>query len=245
MFFILGTIFGSFYNVVGSRLPKGESIVTPPSHCNNCNHKLSPLELIPVVSFLIQRGKCRNCGIKLSVIYPLYAIFSGVLFALAFYSFGFSLDLIIAITFISCILIIIASDIEYMIISDEVLIFFAILLIIELLFIKGLKTTLFSLLSGVACFIIMYLIKKFGDYIFKKESMGGGDIKLLFIFGLVIGVYNSILAIFLGSIIGLPISLIILKFKKTNIIPFGPFLGIGAIIVLLLHIDLNMIMNLI
>lgn len=237
VFFVFGTIFGSFFNVVGSRLPKGESIIKPSSHCDKCKHKLTPIELIPIFSFLIQGGKCKNCGTKLSWFYPFYELFTGICFLLSYLSFGISFDLIIAITFISCILIIIVSDIEYMIISDEVLIFFTILLIIELLINNGFILTLYSIINGIISFIIMLLIKKLGDFLFKKESMGGGDIKLLFLFGLVLGWPIALLSIFLGSIIGLPISLIIMLKNKSNVIPFGPFLGIGAMILILIQFN--------
>ena len=244
VFFILGTIFGSFYNVVGSRLSRGESIVFPPSHCNNCNHRLTPIELIPIFSFLIQGGKCKNCKIKLSWFYPIHEFMTGMLFALAYLKFGFSLEIILALTFISMIMIIIVSDYEEMIIPDEVLIVFNILLVVEIFFIKGFNSLLISLLYGVISMLVMFLIKKFGDFMFKKESMGGGDIKLLFTFGLVLGIPMSFVSIFLASFIGLPISVILLYNKKSHIIPFGPFLGIGAIIILLLGIDVNWLMNL-
>lgn len=244
VFFIFGTIFGSFFNVVGSRLSRGESIVYPPSHCNTCNHRLTPIELIPIFSFLLQGGKCKNCKTKLSWFYPIHEFATGLLFALAYFQFGFSLELVEAITFISMIMIIIVSDYEEMIIPDEVLIVFNILLVIEIFFMKGLDGLFISLLHGVISMVIMFIIKKFGDFLFKKESMGGGDIKLLFTFGLVLKIPMSLVSIFLASFIGLPISLVILYSKKSNIIPFGPFLGIGAIIILLLGIDINWLINL-
>ena len=79
LFFILGTIFGSFYNVVGYRVPKGESLLYPPSHCTKCNNKLGPLELIPIFSFLFLGGKCKKCKTKISWFYPLFELFSGIL----------------------------------------------------------------------------------------------------------------------------------------------------------------------
>ena len=89
----------------------------------------------------------------------------------------------------------------------------------------------------------MFLIKLFGDFIFKTESMGGGDIKLLFFLGFILGWPQALLSIFLGSIIGLPISLIVLKIKNTNIIPFGPFLALGAIIILLTQFNIEILLN--
>lgn len=243
LFFILGTIFGSFYNVVGYRLPRGESLLFPSSHCTNCNHKLGPLELIPVFSYIFQGGKCKHCKSKISLFYPLFEFFSGLMFMVSYLIFGLSLNCLLSITFISMILIIIISDYQYMIINDSVLIVFSILIIIELFFINGLKSTGISILNGILSFIVMYLIKLLGDFLFKKESMGGGDIKLLFVFGLVLGLPLSIFSIFLASIIALPISIILLKKNTSHEVPFGPYLGIAAIILFLSRIDLIFIVS--
>lgn len=237
LFFIFGTIFGSFYNVVGSRLPNGESIVKPGSHCDKCGHDLRFYELIPLLSFLVQGGKCRSCKAKLSWSYFFYELATGLLFAFSYLSFGFSWELILSLTFMSALMIVIISDIEYFIIPDEVVIVSSILILIEFFFLYDLKTVFLHLLSGMSAFIVMYLVKCLGDFLFKRESMGGGDIKLLFVIGLVIGFKMSIITIFLASIIGLPVSVLILWVKKTNIIPFGPFLSIAAMILFLLHID--------
>lgn len=242
-FFVLGTILGSFYNVVGYRLPKGESIISPPSHCPNCNHRLSFWELIPILSYLFQRGKCTSCKQKISWFYPVFEASCGLVFAFAFISFGFTWELLIALTFISMLIIVMVSDYNYMIISDEVLLFFGIALVIEILFIHGYQAVLFSLGNGCIACIFMFILKMIGDLVFKKESMGGGDIKLMFIFGLVLGWPMSILTIFLASVIGLPLSLLIMYKSKNHEIPFGPFLSIGALIILLTKIDLNWLLN--
>ena len=141
-------------------------------------------------------------------------------------------------------IIIVVSDYHYLIISDGVLITFAIILFIEIILINGLEQALYSLLNGVLAWVTMYVLKKFGDFLFKKESMGGGDIKLLFIFGMVLTYPIAILSIFIGSIIGLPLALIILYKKKDNVIPFGPFLAAGATLLLLLQVNLDTIINL-
>ncbi|HHW69485.1 MAG TPA: prepilin peptidase, partial [Tenericutes bacterium] len=228
MFFLLGTIFGSFYNVVGYRIPKGESIVSPSSHCPNCNHFLKPVELIPIFSYFIQGGKCKNCKIKISLFYPIFEFLCGILFVLCFVVFGISYELIIALTFISMMIIIILTDYYYMIIPDSVLIVFTILLAIETILIKGIAILLTSLSNALIAFIIMFLIKVLGDKIFKKEAMGGGDVKLMFVFGFIIGWQMSIISIVFASFIALPVSIYILYKKKTNVIPFGPFLCISA-----------------
>src|SRR5574344_3007073 len=182
VFVVIGTVLGSFYNVVGYRLPRNESIIYPPSHCPNCNHQLKPWELIPIVSFIIQKGRCTCCHKKIAWYYPIFEAMCGILFMLAFLSYGLTLELIIVLTFISMLIIIMVSDYYYMIISDEVLIFFGIALIIEKGFIYGWGYAFDFIINGIIAFCIMFLLKKLGDFMFKKESMGGGDIKLMFIF---------------------------------------------------------------
>lgn len=242
--FVFGIVLGSFYNVVAYRLPKNESLITPSSHCTKCNHKLGPSELVPVFSYLFQRGKCKKCGDKISCFYMIFELLTGILFSVSYLVFGFSIDLYIALVFVSMSIIIIISDYQTMIIPDEVLIVSSILLLIGL-FIKGdFDLLISSLISGLIAFVFMFLLKKIGDFLFKKESMGGGDIKLMFIFGLVLGYKMALISIFIASFIALPISLLILFIKKDNVIPFGPFLSISAVIILLAKIDFNTIINL-
>ena len=243
-FFVIGTIFGSFYNVVGYRLPKGESIVYPPSHCPKCNHRLTAVELIPILSYIIQKGKCKHCKTKISMFYLIFEALTGILFALAYLSYGLTPNLIIPLTFISVLVIIMISDYHYMIISDGVLIVFASILIVETIILYGPIILLKHLLSGILAFFTMWGLKLLGDFLFKRESMGGGDIKLLGLFGLVIGYPMALFSIFLGAIIALPISLITIKDNQSHIIPFGPFLALGAIIIVLTQLDLSVITNL-
>ena len=127
---IFGLVFGSFYNVVGLRIPKKESIVTPPSHCVSCNRRLSAIDLIPVFSYVFLRGKCRTCGAKVSPIYAITELATGVLFAFATWKLGITWELLVALLFISLLVIINVSDIAYMLIPDKILLFFLPLLII-------------------------------------------------------------------------------------------------------------------
>ena len=241
--FILGTILGSFYNVVAYRITKGESILFPSSHCPKCNHKLRPWELIPVFSFLLQKGKCSECKDKISWFYPLAEIASGILFVICYLSFGISFELIIALTFISMLIIVMLSDYYYMIIEDCVLLVFGILILLEKLLLYGFDHFINSLIGGIIAFLIMLALKLFGDFIFKKESLGGGDVKLMAIFGMVIGWDMSIITIFLSAFIALPTSLIMLKNKSNHEIPYGPFLSIAALIIYFLHVDISLIFS--
>lgn len=229
-FFLIGTIFGSFYNVVGYRLPNNMSLIKPGSHCPNCNHKLSPLELVPIFSYIIQGGKCKHCKKKIPIFYPCFEALTGLLFVVAYLIFGFTWNLLIALTFVSVLVIVILSDYKYMVIPDELLIVGGLLIVIEQYFISGIDTVMIGLTSGVVAFLVMFCIKLFGDSLFKKDSLGGGDIKLMAFIGLCLPLPISILPIFLGTFIALPISLLILAIKKDNVLPFGPYLSIAALL---------------
>lgn len=242
-FFIIGTIFGSFYNVVGYRIPKGESILYPSSHCTNCNHKLKAFELIPILSFLFLGGKCHKCKSKISFFYPIFELLTGVCFVLSYIVFGISLECLYSILFISMLLIIVISDYQTMIIPDSILIFFSLLLIFIKYFMGGFDAIGISLLHALGSFVFMLVLKILGDFLFKKESMGGGDIKLLAVFGFVLGFPLSIISVFLAAFIALPVSLILLKVKKTHEIPFGPFLSVSAIIIFLSQINFEKIID--
>lgn len=240
---ILGLILGSFYNVVGYRLPNNMSIAFPDSHCPNCKHKLTPLELIPVLSYVFQLGKCKSCGQKISIQYPLIELLTGALFGLAYVVFKDNIvNLIIALVLVSLVVIIFVSDIKYMIIPDEVIIA-SIILIFACKCFTGIDKALFSLLDGLIAFVVMFLVKIFGDFVFKKESLGGGDIKLLFVVGMALGPIVGICDIFLGSLLAFPVALISVLTKKEHLIPFGPFLGVALLILFFLQVTPDFLYN--
>lgn len=241
--FVLGACLGSFYNVVGYRLPRGMSIVRPGSHCTTCNHALNVFDLFPIFSYLFLRGKCRYCGSKVKPFYPIFEALTGILFVLCYLKFGFSRLFVVGIIFVSMSLIVILSDYSTMLIPDEVLITASILLFLTDLFTVGLKDTFLHILGGFIAALLMYLLKLGGDFLFKRESMGGGDIKLMFVFGLVLGWPTAILSVFASSFIGLPVSLMLIAKSDTHEIPFGPFLCIAAIILFLTGIDMNFILD--
>ncbi len=233
---IIGCIFGSFFNVVGYRVPKGLSIVSPGSFCPKCNHNLKWYELIPVFSYIIQKGKCRSCHEKISLIYPIIELTTGVLFAVSYFVFGFSYDLILALIVASFLVIVIVSDINYLVIPDEVTLFFSILVIAVKIAGEGIKVASLSVLSGLGMFVLMYLFMLLGNFLFKKESLGGGDVKLMFFVGIVLGPILGTFTIFLSSLIAFPLSLIIYLKDKDNVIPFGPFILIAAFTIILFQI---------
>lgn len=243
IFFILGCVMGSFYHVVATRLSCEESIISPCSHCIKCNHKLSWYENIPLISYLIQKGKCRHCGTKIPFSCFVSELVTGILFAVCYHSFKLTPNLVISLIFISTLITVIISDIEYMIILDEVLIFSSLVIIVLDIIFFGLEQTAYHIYAGVGAFISMYAIKLLGDKLFKKESLGGGDIKLMFLFGLVIGFPLAICTIFLATFIAFPIAIIILITDRENIIPFGPFLSMAAILILISKINIADILN--
>lgn len=240
--FILGTIFGSFFNVVGYRLPNNMSIVKPRSHCPKCKHKLTFFELIPIISYIFLGGKCSKCKKKIPIFYLIFEILTGLLFAFSYYIFGFSSMLIVSLVFVSTVIIIIISDIKYMIIPDEVIIVSTIVLfILRILLFKYNMLTI--LLDMAIPFIFLLLLKLFGDSLFKKESMGWGDIKLMIVFGLVLGWEMSIVSVFLSAFLAFPISIYTLIKKKENILPYGPYLSIAALILMFSKLDISNIID--
>ena len=240
---IVGCIFGSFYNVVGYRIPNGLSIVRPGSFCPKCNHHLKWYELIPIVSYLIQQGKCRCCHERISIIYPMVEVTTGILFAVAYFVFGFSYECILALIIASLLVIVIVSDINYLIIPDEVTFFFCLLLFLLKLFVEGFWNAILALGSWVLLFMIMYLIMLIGNFIFKKESLGGGDVKLMFFVGMALGPVLGVFSIFLSSLIALPLSLMVYIKDKDNVIPFGPFILIAAFSLVLFSIDAQILLS--
>lgn len=227
LIFIYGLVLGSFYNVVGLRVPKGESIVRPPSHCTICNRNLTAKDLVPVFSYVFLKGKCRGCGTKIHWIYPVIELSTGVLFTFAYLQLGLTWEFIISLLFISLLIIITVSDIAYMLIPDKILLFFLIPLVIGRI-ISPLDPWWDSMVGAIVGFGILLLVA-----MVSKGGMGGGDIKLFFVIGVVLGTVSSLVTLFLASVIGTVVGIITLKISKQGRktpIPFGPSIAIAAII---------------
>lgn len=226
LIFFYGLTLGSFYNVVGLRVPVKKSIVAPRSACPNCGHQLTWLELIPVLSYMFQGGKCRQCKTGISPIYPLVELMTGLLFVSAPLVLGWTTELFVAWTLISLFMIIFVSDITYMLIPDKILIVFAGIFLVERIFIP-LTPWWDSILGAAIGFTLLLLIA-----VVSKGGMGGGDIKLFALVGFVVGTKVMLLAFFLstlyGAIFGI-VALLLKKVKRGNPIPFGPFIGAGTL----------------
>lgn len=241
--FIIGSLFGSFYCCTANRLSKNESIVTPGSHCENCNHRLTWYELIPIFSFIIQGGKCRKCKIKLSYEYLIVEIVTGLLFMLSFAIYQFSYSTLTMIVLSSLLIITYISDFKYMVILDEVLIPGIILLIVILFFQYNVNFVLQSLLRGLAIFGLLLVIKLLGDKVYKQESLGWGDVKLSFIAGLLLGFKLGLVYLFVGALIALPYGLLLRVLKKDMLMPFGPFLITSLYLVFIFSPYINRLLS--
>ncbi len=243
IFFILGTCMGSFYTVVGESLPEKKPFLTRRSECPSCKHILHLWDMVPILSYLFLGKKCRYCKKKIDGLSTYMEFFTGILFALSFYRFGMSYNLWISFGIISLLIILSVSDIKYYIIPDEVLIFFSGYFIIINALSEGVMIALLHIVYGLILFGFMYAILLLGNFIFKKETLGGGDIKLMFVFGQVINPFLGIIVIFCASFLALPISLIILWKKKQNLIPFGPFLMVSFLLIFFLQLDMTSIIE--
>jgi len=181
-----------------------------------------------VLSYIILRGKCRVCTAKISPIYAVIELATGILFLYAFWKLGISYELLVAWTFISLLVIIVVTDLAYMLIPNKILLFFLPLLVI-LRLLSPLQPWWDSLLGAILGFSILLLIA-----IVSKGGMGGGDVKLFFLIGLVLGTINTLLTLFIAAFAGMIVGKLIImgsqQGEKTPI-PFGPYIAVAAIIV--------------
>lgn len=232
LFFLLGTVLGSFYNVIIYRLPESMSIVTPPSSCPSCKNRIAARDNIPILSFILLGGRCRNCGVRISARYPFVELLSGLILFLAYRFDGLSFMLARDLLFYSILLIVTFIDIDKRIIPDILSLgglvvgFF----IVSLLLDKGWKFSLAGIVVGAG---ILYFTALFYELITKREGLGGGDIKLLGMVGAFTGYKGAILTIFIGSVIGTLFGVSLILKEKGDMktaVPFGPFLAVGAVI---------------
>ena len=236
LIFILGLLFGSFYLVVGLRLPKGEDALFSRSHCDNCQHILKWYNLIPIFSFLGQKGKCPYCHEKISPLNIIVELATGFLFALGYLMYGLSYEFYLYLIVVSLMILIFITDFIYLIILDSPLIIGAILVIILKFIYFGLMPTLASILNGILLFLVMYLIQFLGSKLFKKESLGGGDVKFAFLIGLILDFPLGLVTLILSTFLALPYSVATLYMTKNHEVPYGPFL-VGALFIVIVFLD--------
>ncbi|WP_379969044.1 prepilin peptidase [Ectobacillus sp. sgz5001026] len=225
--FVVGLVLGSFYNVVGLRVPAKKSIVRPRSACASCGHTLTYAELVPVFSYIWQQGKCKTCGASISPIYLIFELLTGLLFVYTFDLLGFQAEVFVGWTLVSLLIIIVVSDLTYMLIPNIILLFFFVIFAIERLIIP--LQPWWSSLSGAGiAFILLFLIAAF-----SKGGMGGGDVKLFALLGFVLGgklvILAFLLSAFFGTVFGL-LGLMTGRLKRNKPMPFGPYIMMGTLV---------------
>ena len=229
--FILGTILGSFINCVAGRIVEGKDWIRGKSICENCKHELGPLDLIPVLSYIFLKGKCRYCGTKLSPRYMFTELLLGVCFVLCFLSrktidYTLVRNLILTVILLGISLV----DLDSYIIPDGFIVAGILNWLVSIFFAADKKTYVLSGFFGA--FVIsgsVLVLSLIMDRILGKESLGGGDIKLLFMVCLYTGPYKGLFLLFLSCVIGLFFVLLLKKEK----IPFGPSISMAAFVVML------------
>lgn len=238
--FVLGTVLGSFINCLAWRKVHGESVWKGRSHCAVCGHMLTAADLIPVFSYLFLRGKCRYCGEKISPRYMLTEVFLGFAFLGVFLKYGFSVETLRYFGFTGILLAVSLVDLESYEIPDSFLLSGVIWWAVTIPLLSwqyrqtngifSVKAELLRALPGG--FLIaggLLGVSLLFDKILGKESMGGGDIKLIFVTGLYLGPWGNLLTLILSCVIGL-IFVAAMKQKKT---PFGPSISLASYLCLL------------
>lgn len=228
--FFLGMIIGSFLNVCIYRIPRGESIVFPPSHCPHCQTRLKPWELVPVISWLWLRGRCHYCGEPVSWRYPAVELLTGLIFLLLFARQGLTWSLLGQLVLASFLLVLTMIDLEHCLLPDKLTISG---LVVGFAFSAltpgvGWRSALVGLLAAGGSLLLLAVVSRGG--------MGGGDIKLAAMIGAWLGWPQVILAVFLAFVVGglAGILLLVTKIKsRKDLIPFGPFLAVGTFIAML------------
>lgn len=234
--FIMGTIFGSFMNVCIHRMPKNESIIKNRSHCPKCGSLIGWFDNIPILSFILLRGRCRNCKERISFRYAVVEIISGLVYLALYLRFGITINFFIYAYLLSSLIIVSFIDLKIQEIPDSITLSGMILgLLLASLYppLLGKTSNLSSFLDSLLGLLVgggsIFILGVVGEFIFKKEAMGGGDVKLLAMIGAFLGwklaLFTFFLAPFFGSFVG-----IALKLKEgRDIIPYGPYLSMAAV----------------
>lgn len=235
---IYGILIGSFLNVCIYRIPREESIVNSRSHCMGCGHTLNNKDLIPVISYLLLKGKCRNCGEKISVQYPLIEVFNGVVYVAIFLIRGlpflaertlnYHLTSVLFCFVASALIVISVIDLRIYEIPEKINLF---------LFVIGLIRVGLDFRNWGLYFIGFFCVSSILYLLFvvsKGSAIGGGDVKLMAVGGLLIGWKSILLALFLGCLLGSIIHIIRMKISHADrVLAMGPYLSAGIIIAML------------
>lgn len=231
-FAAIGAVLGSFLNVCILRLPSEQSVVRPPSRCPRCGSGVRWYDNIPILSWLILRGRCRSCGNPISIQYPLIELATACIWAWMAMRFGNELEAVRGALFLTILLGIAMTDAREYIIPDEFSIG-GLILGLGLSLVQGLEGLKYSAIGAVVGFVVLWLVAWLGKHAFKKEAMGGGDIKMMAMVGAFVGWKGVFLTIFLGSVVGTVVFGPLALIGKKKDVPFGIFLAMGAAVTFL------------
>ncbi len=253
--FIVGILLGHIYTKVGIALGKKGKINFK---CDSCNHDLKLFEHLYIFRRFSNKGRCKYCNERVATSNAFFELLTGILFALAYFVNKDSdmciLNTILYLLVFSCLMIIIASDYHHMIIPDIVLIVLSIIIIVFKILIgfynedlTGIMDTgymlIFMIMEAIIVFIVMFILQKASSLIFKSNSLGFGDVKLMAVLALILGYKMCIVCLFISCFMALPVAIYNLQKKDRKLLPFGPYLAFGTIILLLCQIDFNMIID--
>lgn len=248
LFFIIGAVFGSFLNVVIYRIPEKQSIAFPPSHCMECKHPLHIIDLFPIISWLLLRGKCRYCHHKISIQYPLIELLTAVLFSAFFLMFKLSIETILICLITLCFIPLAIIDIKYQILPNKLQIILGVLGIgtalyhikFQNLFLYDTINPLEPLYGALIGGGILFLISLLGYFLYgRKQVMGMGDVKLLLIVGILCGFKHTLLILLCSILLAAAVAIILFslgKKKRSDKLAFGPFIIISFYLVICIPI---------
>jgi leader peptidase (prepilin peptidase)/N-methyltransferase len=223
---IAGLCFGSFLNVCILRLPADQSLLRPPSTCPRCQKPIAWYDNIPVVSWLVLRGKCRACGNPISLQYPLIEALVGVLWIAAYLAWGLSVHALAGALLGTILLGIGITDARHYLIPDQYT-WGGLVIGLAASLVGGWQGFLQAVIGAAAGFGLLYVVGMAGKWMFGEEAMGGGDIKMMAMVGSFVGWKGVLLTIFSGALLGTLI-FVPLSLRKKRLVPFGVFLAVGA-----------------
>jgi leader peptidase (prepilin peptidase)/N-methyltransferase len=223
---VAGLCVGSFLNVCILRLPKEQSLISPPSTCPQCGQRIAWYDNIPLVSWIALRGKCRRCGNAISAQYPLIEALVGALWLAAYLKYGVSVHALAGALFCTILLGIGITDARHYLIPDEFT-WGGLGLGLALSLVGGWQGFLQAVIGAAVGFGLLYAVGEAGRWLFKEEAMGGGDVKMMAMVGSFVGWKGVLLTIFAGALLGTLI-FVPLSLRKKRLVPFGVFLAVGA-----------------
>lgn len=244
---VLGLLVGSFLNVLIVRIPEGESIVYPASHCVSCKHKLSAIDLIPVISYIFLGGKCRYCGCRISPRYAVVEILMAVLAACSYSAYEISVEFVVSFVFQAILIVVAVIDLEHKIIPDVLVVAGTAVGIIFSIYGVFHKVvfydTWYSPLVGMVLVpVLLYIVSRVGGMIYKTDyAIGLGDVGLFIPIGMIIGYKLSLIALLLAVLFGGLYGIYLMLKDRDNArmeIPFAPFISVGTVIAMYLGHDM-------